>query len=212
MPTSSPLARLSDIIEAEIFVAAPPERVFQALTDPTQMPRWWGQAGMYRITECTADLRPGGFAHVLVNWIHPAGENWLEREPAHLDAIASMLARSPRPVHLLGEGITYHEKFIPKDQPDAIFTPEDLTMAWPPELASQHPDVRLSKSDAGTATSAVRLCHVPCRNQKGRATSSEGVTAFALPAEIGTVTDEVRNGLLQAAVHFKQPRYWSLGP
>jgi hypothetical protein len=49
-----------DTIEAEIFVAAPPERVFQALTDPGQMPRWWGQAGMYRITECKADLRPGG--------------------------------------------------------------------------------------------------------------------------------------------------------
>ena len=30
-----------DTIEAEIFVAAPPERVFQALTDPSQMPRWW---------------------------------------------------------------------------------------------------------------------------------------------------------------------------
>jgi uncharacterized protein YndB with AHSA1/START domain len=49
-----------DTIEAEIFVAAPPERVFEALTDPSQMPRWWGQQGLYRITECTADLRPGG--------------------------------------------------------------------------------------------------------------------------------------------------------
>ena len=49
-----------DTIEAEIFVAAPPERVFQALTDPSQMPRWWGQEGMYRITECKTDLRPGG--------------------------------------------------------------------------------------------------------------------------------------------------------
>ena len=49
-----------DTVEAEIFVAAPPERVFQALTDPAQMPRWWGQEGMYRITECKADLRPGG--------------------------------------------------------------------------------------------------------------------------------------------------------
>ena len=49
-----------DVVEAEIFVAAPPERVFQALTDPNQMPRWWGQQGMYRITEATADLRPGG--------------------------------------------------------------------------------------------------------------------------------------------------------
>jgi len=49
-----------DTIEAEIFIAAPPERVFQALTDPNQMTRWWGQSGMYRITEWKADLRPGG--------------------------------------------------------------------------------------------------------------------------------------------------------
>jgi uncharacterized protein YndB with AHSA1/START domain len=49
-----------DTIEAEIFVAAPPERVFQALTDPNQMPRWWGQRGMYRVTEWKNDLRPGG--------------------------------------------------------------------------------------------------------------------------------------------------------
>jgi len=31
-----------NVIEAEIFVAAPRERVFQALTDPTQTPLWWG--------------------------------------------------------------------------------------------------------------------------------------------------------------------------
>jgi uncharacterized protein YndB with AHSA1/START domain len=49
-----------DAIVAEIFIAAPPERVFQALTDPAQLPRWWGQNGMYRITESTADVRPGG--------------------------------------------------------------------------------------------------------------------------------------------------------
>ena len=49
-----------DTVQAEIFVAAPPLRVFQAITDPNQMPRWWGQTGMYRITEWKADLRPGG--------------------------------------------------------------------------------------------------------------------------------------------------------
>jgi len=47
-------------VVAEIFIAAPPERVFQAITDPHQMPQWWGQQGMYRITEWQADLRPGG--------------------------------------------------------------------------------------------------------------------------------------------------------
>jgi len=49
-----------DLINAEIFIAAPPERVYQALTDPEQAPRWWGQAGMYRVTGWQADLRPGG--------------------------------------------------------------------------------------------------------------------------------------------------------
>lgn len=49
-----------DAVVAEIFIAAPPARVFQAITDPNQMPKWWGQQGMYRITEWTADLRPGG--------------------------------------------------------------------------------------------------------------------------------------------------------
>jgi len=49
-----------DTIVAEIFIAAPPERVFEAITDPAQMPRWWGQRDMYRITESKVDLRPGG--------------------------------------------------------------------------------------------------------------------------------------------------------
>lgn len=49
-----------DALVAEIFIAAPPERVFQAITDPKQAPQWWGQQGMYRINEWNADLRPGG--------------------------------------------------------------------------------------------------------------------------------------------------------
>jgi uncharacterized protein YndB with AHSA1/START domain len=49
-----------DTVVSEIFIAAPPERVFQALTDPTQTSQWWGQSGMYRITERKADFRKGG--------------------------------------------------------------------------------------------------------------------------------------------------------
>ena len=49
-----------DGIVGEIFIAAPPARVFQALTDPAQVPRWWGQQDMYRITEWKGDVRPGG--------------------------------------------------------------------------------------------------------------------------------------------------------
>jgi uncharacterized protein YndB with AHSA1/START domain len=47
-------------VVAEIFIAAPPARVFQAITDPSQTAQWWGQKGVYRITEVKADVRPGG--------------------------------------------------------------------------------------------------------------------------------------------------------
>jgi uncharacterized protein YndB with AHSA1/START domain len=49
-----------DAIEAEVYIAAPRERVFQALTDPRQTVQWWGQKGMYHHTGWKADLRPGG--------------------------------------------------------------------------------------------------------------------------------------------------------
>lgn len=49
-----------DTISAEIRIAAPPERVFAALTDPQQVPKWWGQQGMYTIKNSQNDVRPGG--------------------------------------------------------------------------------------------------------------------------------------------------------
>ena len=52
---------------------------------------------------------------------HVAGAPAL-REPAHLDSLEAVLGRTPRPVHLLGEGIPYHESFIPKDDPSIHFT------------------------------------------------------------------------------------------
>ena len=53
-----------------------------------------------------------------------AGEDWIECEPAHLDSLSAMLDRSPRPVHLIGEGIPYHAKFLPPDAADIIVTPD----------------------------------------------------------------------------------------
>ena len=50
----------ADEIVSEIQIAAPPRRVFQALVDPAQVVRWWGQTGIYRCTEFESDLRPGG--------------------------------------------------------------------------------------------------------------------------------------------------------
>lgn len=49
-----------DGVVGEVHIGAPPERVFEALTDPRQVSRWWGQRGMYLCTKFDADLRPGG--------------------------------------------------------------------------------------------------------------------------------------------------------
>ena len=50
----------NDVVTAEIFIAAPPARVFEAITDPKQTAKWWGQKGLYRLTDSQADVRPGG--------------------------------------------------------------------------------------------------------------------------------------------------------
>ena len=57
------------------------------------------------------------------------GNEWVEREPAKLDSLTAMLERSPRPVHLLGEGIPYHEKFIPRDDSSVIVVPPEAARA-----------------------------------------------------------------------------------
>jgi uncharacterized protein YndB with AHSA1/START domain len=44
----------------EIVIAAPPARVFQAISDPAQVPKWWGQSDLYQVTKSTMDVRPGG--------------------------------------------------------------------------------------------------------------------------------------------------------
>ena len=71
-----------------------------------------------------------------------------EIEPAHLDTIAEMLARSPRPVHLIGEGIPFHQSAIPND-PAILITPEESWRAkasvvaqigWQMSLAGQFAD------------------------------------------------------------------------
>jgi uncharacterized protein YndB with AHSA1/START domain len=50
----------ADAIVAEIQIAAPRERVFQALTDPKKIVQWWGRPGSYQCTTCEIDLRAGG--------------------------------------------------------------------------------------------------------------------------------------------------------
>lgn len=54
---------------------------------------------------------------------------WTTEEPAHLDTLAAALARAPRPVHLIGEGIPYHLNSLPSDDPAVIVTPVEC---WRP--------------------------------------------------------------------------------
>jgi uncharacterized protein YndB with AHSA1/START domain len=49
-----------DAILVELFIDAPPARVFEAISDPAQVLQWWGQEGMYRTTRWQGDLRVGG--------------------------------------------------------------------------------------------------------------------------------------------------------
>ena len=41
-------------------IAAKPEAVFRALTDPAEVVKWWGAEGVYRTERFESDLRPGG--------------------------------------------------------------------------------------------------------------------------------------------------------
>ena len=47
-----------DFVELERELAAPPERVFRALTDGNELVRWW--TGKIGLTKVESDLRPGG--------------------------------------------------------------------------------------------------------------------------------------------------------
>jgi len=55
--------------------------------------------------------------------------DWIGREAAHLDDLTSMLARAPRPVHLLGEGIPYHTARFDAQDPQIVVTPQELWRA-----------------------------------------------------------------------------------
>jgi uncharacterized protein YndB with AHSA1/START domain len=107
----------SDTVVAEIFVAAPPARVFEAIIDPKQTAQWWGQKGRYHLTEASSDFRVGGkwrSAGVSEDGkpFHVEGE-YLEIEPPRLVAytwnpsyydLPTTIVRwelEPRPIHLL---------------------------------------------------------------------------------------------------------------
>lgn len=61
--SNAPARAIADVgtgtILASVEIAASPERVFRALTTD-DITKWWGSPELYRTTEYTGDVRPGG--------------------------------------------------------------------------------------------------------------------------------------------------------
>ena len=57
--TTPPEPATSHVIRTIIDIDAPPERVFDALTDPAELAEWWG-GDDETVRECEAEVRPGG--------------------------------------------------------------------------------------------------------------------------------------------------------
>jgi uncharacterized protein YndB with AHSA1/START domain len=49
-----------DAVDVELFIAAPPQRVFDAIADPKQVSQWWGKPELYRTNKWEGDFRVGG--------------------------------------------------------------------------------------------------------------------------------------------------------
>jgi tRNA threonylcarbamoyladenosine biosynthesis protein TsaB len=61
------------------------------------------------------------------------GDDWVALLPAQLCTLRQMLAQSPRPVHLLGEGIPFHRQFIADSESEVHITDESL---WRPRAST----------------------------------------------------------------------------
>jgi uncharacterized protein YndB with AHSA1/START domain len=48
------------IIYASVDIDAPPDAVWDAITEPAQLASWWGSDDQYRTMNWQVDLRPGG--------------------------------------------------------------------------------------------------------------------------------------------------------
>lgn len=57
---SEPRLQSDDVIVTEIEIAAPPDKVFRALTDQKQLATWWGAEPSVVLTKFDMDGRKGG--------------------------------------------------------------------------------------------------------------------------------------------------------
>jgi uncharacterized protein YndB with AHSA1/START domain len=56
----SPITVADDTIVQEITIKAPAERIFNALTRPTELLKWWRSRDSFHLTHAECDVRPGG--------------------------------------------------------------------------------------------------------------------------------------------------------
>lgn len=134
-----------DVIDAEIFIAAPPERVFQALTDPEQMPKWWGQQGTYWV----------GPSNTAVRW---------ELEPRAVHALQS---RGPQKVGT-GTVVKIRHSGFARNLPSA----KDHRDGWVRILGWMQAFVEKGET-ADTRSQRNRRCvpHVSCFSKRGNITA-----------------------------------------
>ena len=62
-PSAEPVAPAESApstVTTHVDIAAPPEDVFEALTDPDQLAEWWGSDESYRTRDWTVEATPGG--------------------------------------------------------------------------------------------------------------------------------------------------------
>lgn len=102
------------------------------------------------------------------------GEAWVEREPAHLDSLSAMIDHAPRPVHLLGEGIPYHQKFIPPDDPSILLAPPESWRAHAAAVARLGTDLARQGRFADPFTLTPIYVRKPEAEEKLEATLARG--------------------------------------
>jgi tRNA threonylcarbamoyladenosine biosynthesis protein TsaB len=104
-------------------------------------------------------------------------DQWIEREPAHLDRLADMIARSPQPVHLIGEGIPYHRDAIPAHAAGVIVTEPNLWRARAEETAAVGQALAAAGQYADPMTLAPIYIRLPEAEEKWLAAQRSASTA-----------------------------------
>lgn len=51
---------VDDTIVEEVTINAPAQRIFNALTNPVELLKWWNLEGKFKAVQAVTDVRPGG--------------------------------------------------------------------------------------------------------------------------------------------------------